>query len=72
MISYNVSIPENKELFFQEFLEMIGAQYKKEEEIDFELTQEQKQNLLQQENISLDQCINAEDFYKEMKKKYDL
>lgn len=72
MISYNVSIPENKELFFQEFLEMIGAQYKKEEEIDFELTQEQKQILLQQENISLDQCINAEDFYKEMKKKYDL
>lgn len=72
MITYNVSIPEDKQSFFQEFLELIGAQYKKEDEIDFELTQEQKQILLQQENISLDQCMDAEDFYKEMKKKYDL
>lgn len=72
MTTYNVSIPDGKNSFFLEFLELIGAQYKKEEEIDFELTQEQKQILLQQENISLDQCMDAEDFYKEMKKKYDL
>ena len=72
MTTYNVSIPDGKNSFFLEFLELIGAQYKKEDEIDFELTQEQKQILLQQENISLDQCMDAEDFYKEMKKKYDL
>ncbi|MGB6093946.1 MAG: hypothetical protein WBF83_09320 [Moheibacter sp.] len=72
MIFYNVSIPESKESFFQEFLELIGAQYKKEDEIDFLLTDEQKKVLLDQENISLDDCKDADDFYEEMKKKYDL
>lgn len=72
MITYNVSIPEDKQSFFREFFDMIGADYEKKESIDFELTQEQKQILLQQEHISLDQCMDAEDFYKEMKKKYDL
>ena len=72
MTTYNVSIPDGKNSFFLEFLELIGAQYKKEDEIDCVLTQEQKQILLQQEHISLDQCMDAEDFYKEMKKKYDL
>lgn len=72
MTTYNVSIPESKNAFFLEFLELIGAQYKKEEEINFQLTEEQKQILLLQENISLDQCIDAEEFYKELKNKYDL
>lgn len=72
MVTYNVSIPENKQSFFQEFLDMIGAQYKKEEEIDFQLTDQQKQVLLEQENISLDDCMDADDFLKEMKKKYEL
>ncbi|MHC5310552.1 hypothetical protein ACYSNM_10895 [Myroides sp. LJL116] len=72
MTTYNVSIPESKNAFFLEFLELIGAQYKKEEEINFQLTEEQKQILQQQENISLDQCIDAEEFYKELKNKYEL
>ena len=72
MVTYNVSIPENKQSFSQEFLDMIGAQYKKEEEIDFQLTDQQKQVLLEQENISLDDCMDADDFLKEMKKKYEL
>ena len=71
MISYNVSIPENKQSFFQEFLEMIGVDYQKESD-DLKLTKEQKQILLQQENISIDDCKDANDFYKEVKKKYDL
>ncbi len=29
MINYNVSVPENKEIAFQDFLEMIGADYEK-------------------------------------------
>lgn len=29
MISYNVSIPDEKQSFFQEFLESIGANYEK-------------------------------------------
>lgn len=72
MTTYNVSIPDGKNSFFLEFLELIGAQYKKEDEIDFQLTDEQKKILLDQENISLDDCKDADDFYKEMKKKYDL
>lgn len=72
MITYNVSIPDGKNSFFLEFLELIGAQYKKEDEIDFQLTDEQKKILLDQENISLEDCKDADDFYKEVKKKYDL
>lgn len=72
MVTYNVSIPENKQSFFQEFLDIIGAQYKKEDEFDFQLTDQQKQVLLEQENISLDDCMDADDFFKEMKKKYEL
>lgn len=72
MTTYNVSIPDGKNSFFLEFLELIGAQYKKEDEIDFQLTDEQKKILLDQENISLEDCKDADDFYKEMKKKYDL
>lgn len=72
MTTYNVSVPENKKAFFLEFLELIGAQYEKESDLDFELSDEQKKILLDQENISLNECSDAEDFYKELKNKYDL
>jgi hypothetical protein len=45
MTTYNVSIPDDKNSFFLEFLELIGAQYKKENEDSFELSDEQKKNL---------------------------
>jgi hypothetical protein len=41
MISYNVSIPDNKQQFFQEFLELIGANYEKNNQ-DFSINNEQK------------------------------
>jgi len=49
MITYNVSIPENKQSFFQEFLDMIGADYEKKLD-DFKLSKEHKEMLDQEEN----------------------
>ena len=72
MTTYNVSIPDSKNAFFLEFLELIGAEYNKEDEMDFQLTEEQQQILLEQGNISVDECIAANDFFQEMKNKYDL
>ncbi len=72
MTTYNVSIPDSKNAFFLEFLELIGAEYNKEDEMDFQLTEEQQQILLEQGNISVDECIDANDFFQEMKNKYDL
>lgn len=44
MISYNVTIPDEKQSFFQEFLEIIGADYEKKQN-DFQLSSEQKKIL---------------------------
>ena len=41
MTTYNVSIPDNKDSFFREFLELIGAKYEKKQDT-FELSDEQK------------------------------
>lgn len=43
MITYHVTIPNNKNSFFLEFLKLIGAEY--QEEANFELTEEQKKLL---------------------------
>lgn len=72
MKTYNVTIPDNKNSFFLEFLELIGAKYEKETDIDFTLSDKQKKILLDQKNISLDECTDAEDLYKELKNKYEL
>ena len=72
MTTYYVSIPEDKTSFFQEFLDMIGARYEKTEDDGFTLSDEQKKILTDQDNISLDECTDAEDFYNELKKKYEL
>jgi cell division septum initiation protein DivIVA len=44
MTTFNVSIPDNKISFFQEFLDMIGARYEKKQE-EIELTEKQKKTL---------------------------
>jgi hypothetical protein len=41
-------------------------------ELSFTLSDEQKKILTDQDNISLDECTDAEDFYKELKGKYEL
>lgn len=72
MISFNVSVPDNKSSFFKEFLEMIGAKYTENTTVDFELSEEQKKHLLKQNKVSFDQCIDAEKSYVELKEKYGL
>lgn len=44
MITYNVVIPESKQQFFQEFLELIGANFEKSNQ-DFYITDQQKKIL---------------------------
>jgi len=71
MTSFKVSVPDNKTSFFIEFLELIGASYQNTSS-DFELSEEQKQMLLNQKEVPLDQCQDAETVYEILKKKYEL
>ena len=41
-------------------------------EIVFTLSDKQKKILTEQNNISLNDCTDAEDFYQELKEKYDI
>ena len=41
-------------------------------ELAFTLSNEQKKILTDQDNVSLEDCTDAEDFYKELKEKYEL
>ena len=41
-------------------------------ELAFTLSNEQKKILTDQDNVSLEDCTDAEDFYKELKQKYEL
>ena len=74
MTTYNVSIPNEKSSFFKEFLDLIGAKYTEENNdvSDFVLSEKQKSILTEQNDISVDDCIDAEEFYNILKKKYEL
>jgi hypothetical protein len=41
-------------------------------ELDFTLSDEQKEQLLNQKDVTLDECIDPEELYKQLKKKYEL
>ena len=41
-------------------------------ELAITLSNEQKKILTDQDNVSLEECTDAEDFYKELKEKYEL
>ena len=41
-------------------------------ELAFTLSNEQKKILTDQDNVSLEECTDADDFYKELKEKYEL
>jgi len=71
MVTYNVSIPENKQSFFQEFLDMIGADYEKEAD-DFKLTKEQKKILDQRLKQDKKSFVSAKDVLNQVRKKYEL
>ena len=71
MIIYNVSIPENKQSFFQEFLEMIGAEYEKENG-NFKLSQTQKTILNERLREDKKSFIPAREALQQSRKKYEL
>lgn len=71
MVTYNVSIPENKQSFFQEFLDMIGADYEKKAD-DFKLTKEQKKILDQRLKHDKKSFIPAKEALKQLREKYEL
>lgn len=41
-------------------------------ELTFTLSEEQKKHLLKQNKVPLNQCIDAEDVYQQLKQKYEL
>ena len=41
-------------------------------ELNFTLSEEQKKHLLKQNDVPLDQCIDAEDVYQQLKQKHGL
>lgn len=71
MTAFNVSIPDNKISFFQEFLDMIGARYEKTED-NIVLSDEQKRILDKQEDLPLSEYQDSDEFLEELKKEYGL
>jgi hypothetical protein len=41
-------------------------------ELTFTLSEKQKEHLVKQNDVPLNQCVEAEDVYQKLKKKYDL
>ncbi len=72
MVVYNVSIPENKQEFFQEFLELIGAEYEKKQDNGFELSEHQKKLLEQRLKENKKNFIPARQALKQLREKYEL
>jgi len=62
MTTFNVSVPEDKTSFFLEVLELIGATYETKER-EFQLTEEQKDFLLRQNDVPVEDCISAMDLW---------
>lgn len=71
MTTFKVSVPEDKTSFFLEVLELIGATYEARES-GFQLTDEQKNFLLSQNNVPTEACMPAMDLYESLKDKYGL
>lgn len=72
MISSGIDISDDRQSFFQESLEIIGAKYEKKmyEKNGFSLNSEQKYILDSQDEMPLDKYIPAEDFIKNLRKEY--
>ncbi|WP_395060356.1 hypothetical protein [Flavobacterium sp.] len=71
MITYNVVIPENKQQFFQEFLELIGANFEKNNQ-DFFITDEQKKILDERLKEDKSSFISARESLSQLRGKYGL
>ncbi|KUF43397.1 hypothetical protein HX052_17085 [Myroides marinus] len=71
MISYHVIIPNDKQAVFQEFLEIIGAEYSEQID-DLTLTLEQQGILEQRLAEPTESYVPLNDALKQLYKKYDL
>lgn len=71
MITYHVSIPENKQEFFQEFLELIGADYEKNNR-DYNLSDAQKKMLDERLEEDKTKFIAARESLIQLREKYGL
>lgn len=71
MVLYNVSVPENKQSFFQEFLDLIGADYEKNQN-DFKLTKEQKKILDQRLKEDKSTFVSARESLNKLREKYEI
>ncbi len=72
MVSYKVNVPENKQSFFQEFLEMIGAEYEKNQNADFELSDSQKETLDVRLKADKKEFVSARESLEKLRKNYEL
>jgi hypothetical protein len=71
MTTYKVIIPDNKQQFFQEFLELIGANYEKNNQ-DFFITEEQKKILDERLIEDKTSFISARESLSQLREKYGL
>jgi len=71
MTTFSVTVPDDKASFFLEFLELIGGEFKKEHR-NFELSAEQKNFLLRQNDVPVEDCISIQTSYEKLKAKHGL
>jgi ABC-type transporter MlaC component len=71
MITYNVLIPDNKQQFFQEFLELIGADYQQNNQ-EFFISDEQKKILDERLKEDKTNFISARESLNQLRKEYGL
>lgn len=71
MVSYKVFIPENKQSFFQEFLDIIGADYEIISD-NFELSDSQKLMLDKRLKLDKNDFTSAQEALNEAREKYGL
>lgn len=72
MVSYKVNVPENKQSFFQEFLEMIGAEYEKNQDQEFELSDAQIKILDERLESDKNEFVSARESLEKLRKTYGL
>lgn len=72
MVSYKVNVPENKQSFFQEFLEMIGAEYEKNHSQELELSDEQIKTLDNRLESDKNEFVSARESLEKLRKTYGL
>jgi len=72
MVSYKVNVPDNKQSFFQEFLDLIGAEYEKNQNADFELSDVQKETLNERLKSEENEFVSARESLEKLRKTYGL